>query len=104
MSDCVKFADTAVSSRRSEPSRHWMPLSKERLKALESPGKTGRILAMEGIRGYAVLLVFMVHQHTLFSRYLAPQSSIARLSQFSHHIGNSGVDLFFVLSGFLIYG
>ena len=79
-------------------------LLKERLQVLESSGKASRILAMEGIRGYAVLLVFLVHQDTLFRGYLAPGSSLARLSQFCHYIGNSGVDQFFVLSGFLIYG
>ena len=59
---------------------------------------------MEGMRGYAVLLVFLVHQHTLFGSGLRPEGVLSTLSQFGHHIGNSGVDLFFVLSGFLIYG
>jgi exopolysaccharide production protein ExoZ len=70
----------------------------------ESSGGTSRITPLEGMRGYAVLLVFLVHQHTLFSEHLTPGSALRTLSQFGHHIGNSGVDLFFVLSGFLIYG
>jgi peptidoglycan/LPS O-acetylase OafA/YrhL len=56
------------------------------------------------MRGYAVLLVFLVHQHTLFSDRLDPKSVLYSLMQFAHHVGNSGVDMFFVLSGFLIYG
>jgi peptidoglycan/LPS O-acetylase OafA/YrhL len=63
-----------------------------------------RIKALEGIRGYAVFLVFLVHHHTLFGGYLPSQAPAFQISRFSHTVGNSGVDLFFVLSGFLIYG
>jgi exopolysaccharide production protein ExoZ len=59
---------------------------------------------MEGIRGLAILLVFCVHYHTLFSPYLIPNSLSFRVSEISWGLGQSGVDLFFVLSGFLIYG
>jgi len=59
---------------------------------------------MDGLRGYAVLLVFLVHHHTLFGGFLAQSSPFFELSQYGHDIGHSGVDLFFVLSGFLIYG
>jgi exopolysaccharide production protein ExoZ len=63
-----------------------------------------RFRSMEGIRGLAILLVFFVHYHTLFSPYAGSGSLTFRISALSHTIGNSGVDLFFVLSGFLIYG
>src|SRR5579863_5013692 len=63
-----------------------------------------RFTAMEGIRGLAILLVFCVHYHTLFSPNLIPNSLSFRVSQISWGLGQSGVDLFFVLSGFLIYG
>jgi exopolysaccharide production protein ExoZ len=59
---------------------------------------------MEGIRGLAILLVFCVHYHTLFSPYLNPKSLSFRVSELSWGMGQSGVDLFFVLSGYLIYG
>jgi exopolysaccharide production protein ExoZ len=59
---------------------------------------------MEGMRGYAVLLVFLVHHHNLFRMYLPESSVLYGLSRFANVIGHSGVDLFFVLSGFLIYG
>ncbi len=59
---------------------------------------------MEGLRGFAVLLVFFVHYHALFSD-LAPSGSLTfKISHFLSNIGHSGVDLFFVLSGYLIYG
>ena len=68
-----------------------------------APG-ADRLLAMEGMRGVAVLLVFCVHYHALFQRYLADGSAAKAVSRFVGTVGHSGVDLFFVLSGFLIYG
>jgi peptidoglycan/LPS O-acetylase OafA/YrhL len=65
---------------------------------------TSRIPPLDGLRGYAVFLVFLVHHHTLFSGYLQQDTWLFRASRFTHTIGNSGVDLFFVLSGYLIYG
>ncbi len=58
-----------------------------------------RIPALDGVRGLAILLVILFHhtlmrQETLFDRVYV---NVARL-------GWSGVDLFFVLSGFLITG
>lgn len=55
--------------------------------------------SMEGMRGFAVFLVFLVHYASL-----ADPSGAVWLSQPLHDMGNAGVDLFFVLSGFLIYG
>jgi peptidoglycan/LPS O-acetylase OafA/YrhL len=57
------------------------------------------IPALDGVRGFAILLVILFHhtlmrQETLFDRLYV---NLARL-------GWSGVDLFFVLSGFLITG
>lgn len=59
---------------------------------------------MEGLRGLAVILVFFVHYHALFSVSLEPNSISYKISKFLSINGNSGVDLFFVLSGYLIYG
>lgn len=55
--------------------------------------------SMEGMRGFAVFLVFLVHYATL-----ADPAGVVWLSRVMHSMGNAGVDLFFVLSGFLIYG
>ena len=59
---------------------------------------SARWLPMEGLRGFAVALVFLVH----FADFIKPFSDAGWLSAL-HEIGNVGVDLFFVLSGFLIY-
>lgn len=66
---------------------------------------TGRqLLSMEGIRGFAVFLVFVVHYATLVEPWIARDAPALQISHTLHAIGNSGVDLFFVLSGYLIYG
>ena len=63
----------------------------------------GRLLAFEGMRGVAVLLVFLVHYHAMFGPLVASSPWMYRISTFGADTGHSGVDLFFLLSGFLIY-
>ena len=70
----------------------------------ESPASASRIVPMEGVRGLAVLLVFFVHFQAGFGVWCPPGSLSAEVFTFLGHVGHSGVDLFFVLSGFLIYG
>ena len=62
------------------------------------------MLAMEGIRGFAVFLVFVVHYATLVEPWITTHVHAMDLKRALHAVGNSGVDLFFVLSGYLIYG
>lgn len=69
----------------------------------ELPSEGGRLVPMEGLRGLAVLLVFFVH-FGVFSKYLQPDSWLFSTTQFLARAGNAGVDLFFLLSGYLIYG
>lgn len=59
---------------------------------------------MEGLRGLAALLVFLVHYASLVSPWVPGGGFGDRLLAHVHAIGNVGVDLFFVLSGYLIYG
>jgi peptidoglycan/LPS O-acetylase OafA/YrhL len=59
---------------------------------------------MEGLRGFAVFLVFLVHYVTLVRPWIAGESALLVLASALHTIRNTGVDLFFVLSGYLIYG
>jgi exopolysaccharide production protein ExoZ len=63
-----------------------------------------RNLPMEGVRGFAVLLVFFVHYHSMFDPWANAERFTRAFSSFTGNIGHSGVDLFFVLSGYLIYG
>jgi peptidoglycan/LPS O-acetylase OafA/YrhL len=59
---------------------------------------------MEGLRGFAVFLVFLVHFVTLVRPWTSEESGFLVFETSLHTIGNTGVDLFFVLSGYLIYG
>jgi len=59
---------------------------------------------MEGLRGLAIFLVFVVHFVTLIDPWMVPGSRLHAIAHDLHTIGNTGVDLFFVLSGYLIYG
>lgn len=59
---------------------------------------------MEGVRGFAVFLVFLVHFVTLVKPWISENSDFLVFAKSLQTIGNTGVDLFFVLSGYLIYG
>jgi exopolysaccharide production protein ExoZ len=77
----------------------------ERLRRFfELEGTSDRLRSMEGLRGIAVALVFFVHYEALFGGWVAPGTASARAASFLATVGHTGVDLFFVLSGYLIYG
>jgi uncharacterized membrane protein YcfT len=63
-------------------------------------GSTGRIPALDGLRGIAILLVLL--WHVVFG--LHPDSKLLTNLLAVGKLSWSGVDLFFVLSGFLIGG
>lgn len=70
-----------------------------------SRGDTGgNVRPMEGMRGLAVFFVFLVHFVTLVEPWLTKGSTLDRIADAIHAMGMTGVDLFFVLSGYLIYG
>lgn len=55
---------------------------------------------LDGLRGLAALLVFF--HHACFTSVASPRSPVLQAVRSAAVFGNSGVDLFFVLSGFLI--
>lgn len=59
---------------------------------------------MEGLRGIAVGFVFLQHYSTQFLVYGHLSGPTEGLAKVFHAFGNYGVELFFVLSGYLIYG
>jgi exopolysaccharide production protein ExoZ len=69
-----------------------------------SRGRDGDTLhAMSGLRGFAVFLVFLVHFDANIKTWLVGSPLLAAFSDALHSIGETGVDLFFLLSGFLTY-
>lgn len=70
----------------------------------ETESGPSRIVPMEGLRGWAVLLVFFVHFNGAFKGYVNSASLLSHLSAFLGAVGGTGVDLFFIISGYLIYG
>lgn len=63
-----------------------------------------RLLAMEGLRAFAVLLVFLQHYSVQLITYFTPSGFLRDAAVAIRSYGNVGVELFFVLSGYLIYG
>ncbi len=80
--------------------KHWLTQRFE----LSRGGGAHNVRPMEGLRGFAVFLVFLVHFVTLIHPWIEQQARLLRFASAVHTIGNTGVDLFFVLSGYLIYG
>lgn len=67
-------------------------------------GSGSNLRPMEGLRGFAVFLVFLVHFATLVEPWIRKHPALYAFAGGVHEMGNTGVDLFFVLSGYLIYG
>jgi exopolysaccharide production protein ExoZ len=67
-------------------------------------GRGQNVRPMEGVRGFAVFLVFLVHYSTAVMPWISADSALGWLAHDLRVMGRTGVDLFFILSGYLIYG
>ncbi len=65
--------------------------------------ETNRLAAMEGMRGLSIILVFFVHFGGMIAPWTPENTITGQMAARLTWMGHTGVDLFFVLSGFLIY-
>ena len=72
--------------------------------ALAIPLDARGMPALDGVRAIAASLVFVVHYQAAFGDLLVPHPRAAAAADFAGAVGYHGVSVFFVLSGFLIYG
>ncbi|TQV76178.1 acyltransferase family protein [Denitrobaculum tricleocarpae] len=82
----------------------FTPLDRAAASAFELQGSyKGWIHSIEGLRGFAAFLVYLVHYATLIRPWMPEKSITYYVSETLFSIGNVGVDIFFAISGFLIY-
>jgi peptidoglycan/LPS O-acetylase OafA/YrhL len=79
----------------------WLPFLFDPMRVFEST--TTRIPALDGIRGLAISLVLYVHTFGPLRGTLPNHPGLGKILEIGRFAW-SGVDLFFVLSGFLIGG
>ena len=104
LSDISATNNSSSNTRKSQRFAYWQQRVYGQLKnTLEiSHGENATLFSMEGLRGLAVFLVFWVHYSSLIAPWTSGSS--VNVARFIHDFGHLGVDLFFVLSGYLIYG
>lgn len=73
-------------------------------KLVFEPAMPSRIAAFDGLRAVAIILVFFVHFNAIFGGGVRQGSLVRSLLQCAANGGHSGVELFFLISGYLIYG
>ncbi len=66
--------------------------------------KNNTIIPLEGLRAIAAFMVFVVHYSAQILPWIDENSITWDLIPYLRSIGSKGVELFFVISGFLIYG
>jgi len=83
--------------------KHWQTFRHD-LDGLSDDPRRARLAQLDTLRGIAALLIFFVHYHVLMGVWLVPGSADQSLAAALEVIAHSGTDLFFTLSGYLIYG
>lgn len=80
--------------------RESAPAVKKTGEAAGQPVFRGHLPALDGVRGIAIIMVLLLH----FVGNMVPTTGLERAIVLVTNYGAYGVDLFFVLSGFLITG
>jgi len=83
--------------------KHWQTFRHD-LEGLSDDPRRARLAQLDTLRGIAALLIFYVHYHVLMGAWLEPGTADGVFAGALEVIAHSGTDLFFTLSGYLIYG
>ncbi|CAN5614884.1 acyltransferase [soil metagenome] len=94
LTNSVPVSQPALTGNPAEPARSLVTTNPSR------PESAGRIQSLDGLRGVAILMVLLIH----FTPGAPASGSFNYLVSRTTGFGWTGVDLFFVLSGFLITG
>jgi exopolysaccharide production protein ExoZ len=65
--------------------------------------RTQQNTALDGLRGFAALLVLLVHFHTAFVSFVSQSPALAWTSEILGGFGRAGVGIFYALTGYLIF-
>ena len=85
--------------------RPWILIAGEWARRLFAvPTDAHAIVALDGVRALAASLVFLVHYQAAFGYLLGARPLVYHIGEYVANVGVNGVNVFFVLSGFLIYG
>nr|WP_256678682.1 acyltransferase [Pseudomonas sp. FSL R10-0399] len=71
-------------------------------KSLVPPAEIGRFIAIDGLRGYLAVIVFL-HHSFIWYQYLRTEVWSVPESRLFVHFGQGGVALFFMITGFLFF-
>ena len=73
-------------------------------KALRPTSQQSSFDASMGMRGWAATAVFFAHFHDQAEKYLAPETWTAKFAVYFEPLAHVAVNLFFIISAFLLYG
>lgn len=100
----MRSEHASQTNRQQNPMRKLSSWLNERFELSRQQNAQVYRKPMEGLRGFAMTLVFLVHYVNLTWPSLDQSSMVALVADGLQAIGRSGVDLFFLFSGFLVYG
>lgn len=98
----VAGTDVEVQGLATPPS-HLTRLGARLAQCFELQNRGPRLLPMEGLRGFSAFLVFFVHFNERFGAFAA-DAGLREALALAGTFGHCGVDVFFALSGFIMYG
>lgn len=95
----VTVSGNSIPARR----RLWRSALANVYDAFTLPAENARYRALDGTRAVAVVLVYFVHFYAVFKPWMPGSGASSGIALILSNFGNAGVDIFFGISGILIY-